>query len=146
MHVTANRWENWMLSGLSLSLSPQSPGEGSALLLSRGRKYGSCQGPYDAASALCTWRPTTRSMPKTQKHKELIQSTLNCKNIGFKVDRKHTCSCYMPVVFCQVISCGQYFLHLFTDPDSSDPLCVCVHICVSMCVCWMSGWRGTVSV
>lgn len=46
---------------LSLSLS----GKGSAVLLSRGGKYGSCQGPYDAACAACAWTQREGLMTRT---------------------------------------------------------------------------------
>lgn len=80
LRIIVNRWEHWMQSCLSLSfcLSTLSlSGKGSAVLLSRGRKYGSCQGPYDAASAVYTQRQEGRLMARTWRHKKFSQRTLN---------------------------------------------------------------------
>lgn len=54
--ITINRWKLFMRSFLSSSiqLSLSLSGKGSAVLLSRGSKYGSCQRPYDAACVAYT--------------------------------------------------------------------------------------------
>lgn len=65
----------------SLSLLSGS-GKGSAVLLSRGGKYGSCQWPYDAASAVYTQKQTLRLMARTQRHKRVLLQISECETQG----------------------------------------------------------------
>lgn len=75
--ITINRWKLFMRSFLSSSiqLSLSLSGEGSAVLLSRGRKYGSCQWPYDAACVAYTGTQAEKLMERTWRVPEDSDST-----------------------------------------------------------------------